>query len=210
MVEETSIETKENPYHKPQRLQWLLGEYEKHLHRFEASRKSMDQKAIWALATATGFVGFLGLVKGEDIGVAIYARFSNQVVDIDTSQKFMILIAMLFMLTYLVLLIKVIAVYFPKKVIDPFMPINYLNITPVSVFDDDEEHKRIGDQYWYFAMDTYIKPQEIEHYFDILREYSDLIIEQYLQNQKIGEELRFTFQLLPFMAIMTVLLFVLG
>ena len=87
MVEETSIETKENPYHKPQRLQWLLGEYEKHLHRFEASRKSMDQKAIWALATATGFVGFLGLVKGEDIGVAIYARFSNQVVDIDTSQK---------------------------------------------------------------------------------------------------------------------------
>ena len=90
------------------------------------------------------------------------------------------------------------------------MPINYLNITPVSVFDDDEEHKRIGDQYWYFAMDTYIKPQEIEHYFDILREYSDLIIEQYLQNQKIGEELRFTFQLLPFMAIMTVLLFVLG
>ena len=73
-------------------------------------------------------MGFLGLVKGEDIGVAIYARFSNQVVDIDTSQKFMILIAMLFMLTYLVLLIKVIAVYFPKKVIDPFMPTNYVNI----------------------------------------------------------------------------------
>ncbi len=210
MVEETGIETKENPYHKPQRLQWLLGEYEKHLHRFEASRKSMDQKAIWALATATGFVGFLGLVKGEDIGVAIYARFSNQVVDIDTSQKFMILIAMLFMLTYLVLLIKVIAVYFPKKVIDPFMPTNYVNITPVSTFDDEEENRRIGDQYWYFALDSYIKPTDIDHFYDILREYIYVIMEQDLQNQNLGDNLRVAFRLLPTIATMVLVLFVLS
>ncbi|MCY4106003.1 MAG: hypothetical protein OXG02_04790 [Chloroflexi bacterium] len=210
MDEEIVNETNANPYHKPERLQWLLGEYEKHLARFETSRKSMDQKAIWALATATSFVGFLSLAKGEAIGATIYLRFTNQVVDIGSSQKIMMLVAMLFVLTYLVLLIKVISVYFPKKVIDPFMPINYVNVIPVSAFDDTEEHRKIGKIYWDFAMDTYIKPTDIEHYHDILRECSDIIMEQYLQNQKTGEELRSSFRLLPFMAIMTVLLFVLG
>ena len=214
MSETAAIETADNPYHRPGRLRWLLGEYEKHLQRFEASRRSMDQKAIWALATATGFVGFLGLVKGEAIGMAIYARFSNQTVEIAASQKFMILIALSFALTYIVLLVKVIKIYFPKKVIDPFMPINYtdetIDETPISAFDDLEENRRIGDQYWYFAMDNYIKPTEIDHLQDILREYSDVFMEQYIKNQEIGKELRLAFLLLPPMAIMTMLLFVLA
>ena len=122
MVEETDIETRDrdNPYHKPQRLQWLLGKYEKHLRRFEASRKSMDQKAIWALATATGFVGFLGLAKGESIGTVLYTRFTNQVVVIGTSQIIMILVALLLAFFYILLLTKVIGVYFPQKSNRPF------------------------------------------------------------------------------------------
>ena len=114
-------------------------------------------------------------------------------------------------MVYIILLIKVIRVYFPRKVIDPFIPTNYFpEVPPVSVYDDPEENKRIGDQYWYFAMDTYIKPTDIDHFYDVLREYIDVIMEQYLQNQELEKELRFAFQLLPPMAIMTVLLFVLG
>ena len=87
MAEETRIAATDNPYHKPERLAWLCGEYEKHLQRFEASRKSMDQTAIWALATATGFVGFLGVVKGESIAPFMYERFTNQVVDLSITRK---------------------------------------------------------------------------------------------------------------------------
>lgn len=170
----------------------------------------MDQKAIWALATATGFVGFVGLAKGESVGAFLYSRFTNQVVDIDSTQKIMILIAMLFALTYLVLLIRVIGVYFPKKVVDPFMPTNSTVGPPVSIYDDEDENARIGYEYWNFARETYIRPTDIDHFYDILREYIDVIMEQYLQNQKTEEKLRFAFLLLPLMTTMTVLLFVLG
>lgn len=210
MEEVTGNETIDNSYHKPERLAWLMGEYEKHLHRFEASRKSMDQKAIWALATATGFVGFLGVVKRKTISAVLYSRFTNQVVDIDITQKIMILTALLFALVYIVLLIKVIRVYFPKEVIDPFMPTNNIQISPVSLFKEPEENERINDQYLDWSIDDYILPSETDHFYNVLREYLDVIVEQYLQNQNISKELRFTFRLLPLMAVMTITLFVLG
>lgn len=210
MAEETEIEATDNPYHKPERLTWLVGEYEKHLHRFEASRKSMDQKAIWALATATGFVGFLGVVKGESIATFMYERFTNQVVDLSIAQISEFFLALLFVMIYILLLIKVIRVYFPKEVIDPFMPTNNIQVSPVSLFKEPEENERINDQYLDWAIDDYILPSETDHFYNVLREYIDVIVEQYLQNQNIGKELRFTFRLLPLMAVLAITLFVIG
>ena len=44
-----------NPYNNPERLNWLIQTFDKHIDRFDSRFSSLNQKATWTLTIATGF-----------------------------------------------------------------------------------------------------------------------------------------------------------
>ncbi len=111
-IEDQSVnKTSENPYDRPERLVWLIRAFEKHIDRFDAGRKSMNQKATWTLVTATGFFAFLSLAKNETMRMFI----KNQTGQQEILDRIVVAAALLLAATYAILLIQVTKFLFSQK-----------------------------------------------------------------------------------------------
>ena len=194
---------KKDPYDRPERLIWLIRAFEKHIDRFDAGRKSMNQKATWTLATATGFFALSSLAKSETMRIFI----KNQMEQLETLDRIVVAVALLLAATYAILLIQVTNFYSPREIEYPVQPINPELVSDMSRYQDNE---KFSDECWNYVQVTYIKPEDLECYHLVLRGHIDTYIKQSLLNQKLGEHLKDIFRIWAVLVILFFTLIFLG
>lgn len=201
MEDENAKNAAENPYHKPERFIQLIGEFDKHIKLLHDRRKDMNQKATWTLATATGFVAILGLLKDTRINDTVSAWLRDRLTE-SLANGIVALAAGIFMMLYLVLLYHVIKVYSPQSVGYPLNPIksNYW------AQDETQHDKNI----WEGLIDTYVEPDDLEYSRIVLNEQTDAIKNQQKLEESLTENLFAAFRLLWLLALCSIIILILG
>ncbi len=203
-IEDQSVnKTSENPYDRPERLAWLIRAFEKHIDRFDAGRKSMYQKATWSLATASGFFALSSLAKSEPMRMFI----KNQMEQLETLDRIVVAVALLLAATYAILLIQVTNFYSPREIEYPLQPINPELGAEMSRC---ENNKKSGDECWNYVQVTYVKPEDLECYSNVLRGHIDAHIKQSSLNQELSEHLKDIFRIWAILVILFFTLIFLG
>ena len=190
-----------NPYNNPERLYWLIQTFDKHINRFDSSFSSLNQKATWTLATATGFAAISGFTKSTSIVTALGDGASR-------TDHVVVLMFVLFVFAYLALLKHVLEVYRPQKVEYPVSPLNIPDLgAPPSRCEDLDDY---GEKCWDDVQDRHIKPIELDFLHNTLRGYIDAIVAAYLLNQKMDRHLKSAFSLLPLLAALSLIMWFLA
>ena len=196
MIPETGIEQSSppNPYDKPERFSELIAIFNKHLERFDDRRREMNQKATWTLATATGFVALLGLLRDATISKALNSLLRGWLTD-SVADAIVVLAFVLFISIYLLLIHFVARVYSPKEVKYPVSPI----------MSDDwlaDEHQ-LAESGWKRSLEWYIKPSKLEYCHRVLSEQIYAIINQQQLDVTSTKYLFRSFTLLQILAFLT-------
>ena len=192
------------------RFAWLIGVLDQNLDRADAVRRTSYQKATWTLATATGWVGLLVIVKGESISTLIRLRLTNQTVAIDNIEKMVVLGSMLLALTYIALLNHVIKVYSPRKILYPYSLRKKETSPPISMSEDEAMNLEFRKESWANAIEAYIKPDDLQNNHELLWEYIKVYTEHQALILGMDDPLRYAFILLRCTAIISIALLVLS
>ena len=150
-----------NPYNNPERLNWLIQTFDKHIDRFDSSFSSLNQKATWTLAIATGFAATSGFTKSA----SMITLFENGALSTDFNSD---LLFIPFGLAYLVLLFQVWNVYRPQDVGFPISPLITSDLAPPVSQREDQG--------------TYVK----ECLADVQRSYINLEEMEFLEKSSAG------------------------
>ena len=201
MMEEKSPASPTNAIGDVDRLNYLIQSYDKLIDRYESSFSSLNQKATWTLATATALAAITGFTNRFPVFVESPDNLSG-IFYLD------VLVFALFALAYLAILRHVLAVYRPSK---SEFPITALNVSklgrPVSRYDDKGKY---GEQCWFDIQKRYVEPTELVFMSNLLRAYIDTIIEAHLRNQKMSSHVQGAFDLLPLLALLSLILWLLS
>ncbi len=190
-----------DPYNRPERFEWLISQFDKYLVRFQEGRQSLNRKATWTLATATGFAVFSGLTRGPSIVASLGEGVTNYKV-------FVFVVSILFVSAYLALLGEVLKVYRPQSVGYPVSPFNFEVTGPI-----DRRQVDSGDfakKSWQELFERFIKPEQEEIHHNLFRNYIDELAETYLLHEDMSHHLSNAYRLLPVLAILSFVLFLLA
>lgn len=197
-IEQTALQ---NPYDKPERFTQLIGEFNKHIELLHDRRKDMNQKATWTLATATGFVAILGLLKDTRINDTVSSMIRGQITN-SVADGIIAVVVILFVVAYPALLYFVTKVYSPQSVGYPLNPIK----TKYWAQDEIQHHENI----WNGLLDSYVEPDGMEYSRIVLKEQIDSIKNQQKLEEELTENLYSSFRLLWFLAFCTTIILILG
>ena len=197
MAEEKRGDTSNGSYNQLERLDWLIQSFDKLIDRYSSGFSSLNQKATWTLATATGFAAITGFTKG----VSFVAVLRNEATSIDSIA---LVIFILFALVYLALLRDVIEVYSPQSVEYPVSP---MLKRPISQCEDQDEYV---EECWNYTKNALVKPEELKFLESVLLSYIHSIVLLDLRNKKMGKHLKSAFQLLPVLATLSLILWFLA
>ena len=200
----------ENPYDKPERFSWLIHVVDKNIDRFDAARMVSYQKATWTLAAATGFVTFSGLAKGGSIGNTVKLLLQNQTENIETIEYIAAVAALLLVVTYIALFFQIVKVCSIKRVEYPLSLLNPDSGPAVSKNEDEEANQKLSEESWFYALEEYIKPDDLEVRREVLSEYMDKLIELIALNRELSGDLDHTFRILPFLVVFSATVFFIG
>ena len=182
-----------DPVNQQKRHYWLIQEFDKSLDRFASSLTSLNQKATWTLAIATGFAATSGFTKS----VSMITLFESGALNTDFNSD---LLFIPFGLAYLVLLFQVWNVYRPQDVGFPISPLITSDLAPPENQREDPgtyAQKCLAD-----VQSNYIKLEEMEFLEKVLLEYINANREALLLNQRIGKHVNRAFKLLFLMALL--------
>ncbi len=182
-----------DPVNQQKRLYWLIQTFDKSLDRFDSSFTSLNQKATWTLAIATGFAATSGFTKSA----SLITLFENGASNTDLK---IVPVFILFGLAYLALLFQVWNVYRPQDVGFPISPLITSDLAPpVSQREDQGTYvqKCLAD-----VQHSYINLEEMEFLEKALLEYINANVEAFLLNQRIGKYVDRAFKLLISLAIL--------
>lgn len=199
-----------NPYDKPERFSWLIHVVDKNIDRFDAARMVSYQKATWVLAAATGFVTFSGLAKGESIGKTVKMILQNQTENIETIEYIAAVAALLLVAAYIALFFQIVKVYSIKRVEYPLSLLNPDSGPAVSKYVDVAANQKLSEESWFYALEEYIKPDDLEVKREVLSEYMDKLIELIALNRELNSDLDNTFRILPFLVLFSATVFFIG
>lgn len=200
----------ENPYDKPERFAWLIHVVDKNIDRFDAARRVSYQKATWTLAAATGFITFSGLAKGESIGKTVKMILQNQTGHIENIEYLAVVAAFLLVTTYIILFFQIVKVYSIKRVEYPLSLLNPDSGPAVSKYVDEAANQKLSEESWFYALEEYVKPDDLEVKREVLSEYMDKLIELIALNRELSVDLDNTFRILPFLVVFSATVFFIG
>lgn len=150
---------------KPERYRWLFSTLDKKIERFDNARKSLYQKAIWTLATATGAFGFSGLAKGETIngtiGKITSALQSTEHQPIETVEYITLGLFVSLVFVYFLLLHQVIQAYDPIGVAYPVLLVKPEFGPIVSRQEDVKANQELGNRAWDYTMEKYFESDDL-------------------------------------------------
>ena len=201
MMEEKSSFSPSNAVGNLERLNYLIRAFDKHIDRYETSFASLNHKATWTLATATALAAISGFTNRSSI-LAILQNTAS-ITDVLSIPVYVLLI-----FGYLALLRHVLAVYRPRNVEFPVSALNSDKLGPPVSRNDDEGN--YGKACWFDIQERHIKPTELEFLSSVLRAHIDSIIEARLQNQQMGKHVQGAFDLMPFLASLSFILWLLS
>ena len=192
------------------RFAWLIGVLDKSLERADAIRRESYQKATWTLATATGLIVLLGIVKGESITELMLKRLTNETTTIGTIEKMVVLGSFFLAATYFALLHQVIEVYSPKKILYPFSLRRKEAAPPISMYEDAEKNREFIEASWEYTMEAYIKPKDLQNNREVLWEYIKFYTEHQALILGMDKPLKSSYVLLRFTVLLSIALLFMG
>ena len=193
-----------------ERLEWLIEVFDKHLERHNEAFESLNRKATWTLATATGLAAASGFIKGTTVGDSvreasrwIWRLLLGQQADIQLLPLVIAALSVSFGLLYLLLLKHVLSVYSPKTIEYPVSPINEeLGI----VRSRYEDQGQFGTACWHDVMKRYVDCENTERYNKVIRGYIDTNIEASLTTKAMSDSLSKAFRLLHPLALISIII----
>lgn len=201
MMEKKSGISPSNSVGNLERLNYLIRAFDKHIDRYETSSASLNQKATWTLATATALAAISGFTNRSSI-LAILQNTAS-ITDVLSIPVYVLMI-----LGYLALLRHVLAAYRPREMVFPVSALNTPKLgPPVSRVDDEGKYVKAC---WFDIQERHIKPTELEFLSSVLRAHIDSIIEAHLKNQQMGKHVQGAFDLMPLLASLAFILWLLS
>ena len=189
-----------DPVNQQKRHYWLIQEFDKSLVRFASSLTSLNQKATWTLAIATGFAATSGFTKS----VSMVTLFENGALSTGFNSD---LLFIPFGLVYLVLLFQVWNVYRPQDVGFPISPLITSDLAPPENQHEDQGayvQKCLAD-----VQSNYVNLEEMEFLEKVLLEYINENSKAFLLNQKIGKYVNCAFCLLIILVLLFMIMLIL-
>lgn len=68
----------------------------------------------------------------------------------------------------------------------------------------------MSEESWFYALEEYIKPDDLEVRREVLSEYMDKLIELIALNRELSGDLDHTFRILPFLVVFSATVFFIG
>ena len=137
-------------------------------------------------------------------------RLTNQTVTIDFIDKMVVLGSMLLAVTYIMLLYQVVEVYSPKEILYPFSLRRKESGPPVSMYEDEGKNQEFIGASWEYAMEAYIKPDDLQNNREVLWEYIKFYTEHQALILGMDKPLKCAFLLLQCLAFLSIALLFLG
>lgn len=131
----------------------------------------------------------------------------NQVEQQTTIDRIVIAVVLLLTATYTILLIKVTNFYSPIEIEYPVQPINPELGLDTSQYEEDKSSR---DERWEYVQKTYVKPEDLECYRNVLQGHIDTYIKHSSLNHKMGEHLNNIFRIWVLLVILFFTLVLLG
>ena len=194
MKDDNSPKANIDVYDRPERFEWLISELDKQINLYSEKRQSMNRKATWTLATATGFAILSGLTGGPTLSVSLREGVSSY-------DAIVIFGSILFGLAYLALLKEVLDVYRPQSVLYPVSLFNFEVTGPID--SQQVDSGEFATKCWKEVLERFIKPQQKELHHNTLFDYIDVLADTHLLHETMASHLNRAFNLLSPLAVLS-------
>ncbi|MCY3934811.1 MAG: hypothetical protein OXG09_02290 [Chloroflexi bacterium] len=193
------------------RLDWLSSKVEKHIDRSDATRRSLYHKAGWTFIAATSFVTLSGFARSDAIRIAFskfYTAFANENWStIETHEKLITAIVFLLLICYGTLYRLVAKVFAIDKIPYSIELASRGKDYPASQYENREMHKDYIDSRWRYAVEKYIKPDDLELSRYVLYSHISALAELDVFNNRRVRYQKDALKLLSIIALLSFLLF---